>query len=95
MNIDGALLKKPIVYIFAILMIGGSINFSLWLRVDVANKKYLKANNEYHDAYMRYQRLISDLTLFEEYKNKYFNYKRQGVIGLCLLYTSPSPRDRG
>ena len=81
MNVDWPLLKKPLIFIAVVLFIGGGILLFLWLRFEETNQHYLSAQGEYKEAAARYQRAESDLALFKKYRTRFFNYKRQGVIG--------------
>lgn len=81
MSIDWALLKKPLVFIVAVVVLAGAGLGFLWLRYEDTHSRFVGAEKERQEAYARYQRAESDLALFKQYKESFLEYKRKGVIG--------------
>lgn len=81
MNIDWVLLKKPLLTLGILISLGGVGTGVLWLRYKDTQHAYLQAGAERKEALVRYQRAESDLALFQQYKQRFLEYKRQGVIG--------------
>ena len=81
MIINYELVKRPLLSLSLLLVVGGIGVSILWLRYEQTHKLYMAANTERDAAHARYQRAEADLVLFQQYKNQFLSYQDQGVIG--------------
>ncbi len=80
-HLDWSLLKKPLLLLLLVLVVMGAVAGLLWTRYEDTHHRYQGAVSERDDALARYRRAASDLQLFAQYRERFLDYRRRGVIG--------------
>jgi hypothetical protein len=80
-NIDWVFVKRPLIFfivsvVLAAALIGGGMQFE-----QAAEAEYSSAISSLRNAHKRYENMVNDIDLLEQYTKRFTEYKATGLVG--------------
>lgn len=80
-NVDWNYLKRPLIIFGVAILIAAGLTIAGFEYEQAQEVKYQRALSELRSTHSGYKKLVNDLTLLEQYRTLYNDYKKSGLVG--------------
>lgn len=80
-KIDFLFLKRPLIFISIAIIFSVALVLSGWQYEDAQSEAYQQGSTSLRATHKKYQNLVKDIDLLEQYTVKFTDYKASGLVG--------------